>query len=232
MTEPGSVRRTRRTERPVCFKKHRQRSAVAFPARSPQTGVMSSPHPIDMHGPSPVPPPPLGSGPNTSDSPRLPRGIFVLIVLAAIAQCVFSFSQLPERMASHFGPSGLPNGWMTKQSFFIVYALVIAVASVLEFLPARSIARSSPSSLHLPNKEYWLAPERRAQTFAYFTKFFAWYGCAILLVLVVAMGLAINANLNPPPRLAARPILAAIGGFVLFSILSIAHLMRRFSKVS
>lgn len=193
---------------------------------------MSGPQAPDMHASSPVPPPPPGSGPDTSDSPRLPRGIFAVIVLAAVAQCFFSFSQLPERMASHFGPSGLPNGWMTKQSFFIVYALVIAVTSVLEFLPARSIARSSPSNLHLPNKEYWLAPERRAQTFAYFTKFFAWYGCAVLLVLVIAMGLAINANLNPPPRLPARPIVAVIGAFVLFSILSIAHLMRRFSKVS
>lgn len=187
---------------------------------------------FETHGSSPVPPPPLDSGQDTSDSPRLPRSIFAVIVLAAIAQCFFSFSQLPERMASHFGPSGLPNGWMTKQSFFIVYALVLALTSVLEFFPARSIARSSPSSLHLPNKEYWLAPERRAHTFAYFTKFFAWYGCAVLLVLVIAMGLAINANLNPPPRLRAQPILAVIGGFVLFSILSIAHLMRRFSKVS
>jgi hypothetical protein len=186
---------------------------------------------LETHGSSPVPPPPLGSGADASDSPRLPRSIFAVIVLAAIAQCIFSFPQLPERMASHFGASGLPNGWMTKQSFFIIYALVLAVTAVVEFYPARSISRSSPSSLHLPNKEYWLAPERRAQTLVYFTKFFAWYGCAVLLVLVIAMGLAINANLNPPPRLPAGPMFALIGGFVLLNILSIAHLLRRFSKI-
>ena len=155
-----------------------------------------------------------------------------MIVLAAIAQGVFSFAQLPETVASHFGPSGAPNGWMSKQSFFAIYAVVIALASVVEIFPARSIANSSPARINLPHKEYWLAPERRASTFAYFEKFFAWYGCAFLVILVLIMGLAINANLNPPPHLPSGPTLAIIAGFVAFNIAAVIQIFVRFSKIN
>jgi len=176
-----------------------------------------------MHAPEPM---------STESGSRLPRTIFVAIVLAAIAQCVFSFAQLPETVASHFGPSGAPNGWMSKQAFFAIYAVVIALASVVEVFPARSIAKSSTARINLPNKEYWLAPERRAETMAYFEKFFAWYGCAFLLILVLIMGLAINANLNPPPHLPSGPTLAIIVGFVAFNIAAVVQIFRRFSKIS
>ncbi len=160
----------------------------------------------------------------------LPNSIFGAILLAAVAQCLFSLPHLPDRLASHFGASGLPNGWMTKQAFFVVYAVMIAVAAIVEFYPGRLIARS-PARINLPNKQYWLAPERRMATFAYFEKYFAWYGCAFLLTIVLAMGLAIQANLNPPPRLSTGPIVAVIFGFVLFNLVSLVLLFRRFSKI-
>ena len=181
---------------------------------------------MDMPGSAPVP---LDSG-SSPDGTRLPRGIFAAMVLAAIAQSVFSFPQLPDRMASHFAASGLPNGWMTKQAFFLVYAVMIGVAAIVEFYPARSIARSSTARINLPNKEYWLAPERRAAAFVYFKKYFAWYGCAVLLTEIIAIGLAIQANLNPPPRMPLGPVMALITGFVLFNVISLIQLFRRFSK--
>ena len=175
-----------------------------------------------MHTPDAIPP---------ETGSRLPKGIFTAIVLAAVAQCLFSFPLLPDRLASHFGASGLPNGWMTKQAFFSVYALMIGLAALIEFYPARSIARS-PFRINLPNKDYWLAPERRVATCAFFEKYFAWYGCAFLLTEVLGMGLAIEANLNPPPQLTAGPIGAVILGFLLFNIVSVILLFRRFSKTS
>lgn len=163
---------------------------------------------------------------------RLPRMIFFAIVLAALAQCVLTFSQLPDRVASHFTASGAPNGWMTKETFFVVYAVMVGLAAFVEVYPARSIARSSPARINLPNKEYWLAPERRNETLAYFQKYFAWYGCVFALIEVLVMGLAIQANLTPLPRLPTGPIAAIIAGFVLFNIASVIQILRRFSKPS
>jgi uncharacterized membrane protein len=162
---------------------------------------------------------------------RVPRNIFLAILAAGILQCLHDFPLLPERVASHFGASGNANGWMTKSQFLITYAVVIVPALVLEFRMTRRIDRAANKRLNLPNKEYWLAPERRAETLAYLERFFAWYGCALLALEVLAMGLAMRANFQSPPALPTGPIVLAIVAFVLFNIASIAAVRRRFSKL-
>jgi uncharacterized membrane protein len=161
---------------------------------------------------------------------RLPRMIFGVIALCAAAQAVLAFPQLPQRMASHFGASGMPNGWMSKSAFFVVYALIIGVAALVGYLVPRSIAKKSPERINLPNKKYWLASERRAETLAFFERYFAWYSCVLLLILVLAMGLAIQANFTSPPRMATGPIVSVIAGFVVFNVAWVVQLMRHFSN--
>lgn len=160
---------------------------------------------------------------------RIPKGLFFAIVLATIAQCVHDYPLLPDRLASHFAASGIPNGWMTKSQFFMAYAALILVAAAVEFWVPRRIANKSDARLNLPNKDYWLAPERRDETFAYFDSFFAWYGCVFLFVEVFAMGLAMRANFDTPPQLPTRPIVSDIAGFVLFNVVAVIAMFRRFS---
>ncbi|HYL64553.1 MAG TPA: DUF1648 domain-containing protein [Candidatus Methylomirabilis sp.] len=160
---------------------------------------------------------------------RIPRILFFAIALAAIAQCLRDFPLLPERMASHFGASGMPNGWMTKTQFFMTFAVTLLPALLVEFWVSRSIATKPDTKFNLPNKEYWLSPERRAETFRYFESFFAWYGCVFLFVVVFAMGLAMRANLDTPPQLPTGPIVSVIVGFVLYNVVAILVMYRRFS---
>jgi uncharacterized membrane protein len=165
-----------------------------------------------------------------SEGTRLPKSIFGAIALCALAQAIVDFPQLPDRVASHFGASGTPNGWMSKPAFFAMYAVIIGLAAFVGFYAPRSIARKPRARINLPNKEYWLAPERREETFAFCARYFAWYGCALLLILVLAMGLAIQANFSSPPRLPTRPILAVIAGFVVFNLLWVIRMLRYFSN--
>lgn len=44
-----------------------------------------------------------------------------LMVLLAV-QALYYYPQLPERMASHFGADGRPNGWTTREGFFGIIA--------------------------------------------------------------------------------------------------------------
>lgn len=163
---------------------------------------------------------------------RIANVLFFAILLAAIAQCVSEFPQLPDRLASHFGPSGMPNGWMTKSQFFTIYALVLLPALAVEFWVARRIAKTPGARINVPNKEFWLAPERREETFAYFKSFFAWYGCALLLLLVYIMGLAMRANLDSSPRLPTGPTVTAITAFLGFNVVALLAVYRRFSAAS
>jgi uncharacterized membrane protein len=161
-------------------------------------------------------------------SKSIAKVLFFAIILAGIAECIHDFSLLPERMASHFSASGMPNGWMTKSQFLIIYAVMLLPAFAVEFWASQSIANKSGVKLRLPNKEYWLAPERRVGTFGYFDGFFAWYGCALLFVEVFAMSLAMRANFDTPPRLPAAPVVSVIAGFVLFNIAAVIAMYRRF----
>lgn len=160
---------------------------------------------------------------------RIPRALFLAIILAAFSQCVHDFPLLPDRLASHFGASGMPNGWMTKTQFFITYSLVLLPALVIEFWLHRKISKTPEARLNLLNKEYWLAPERRAGTFAYFEIFFAWYGCAFLFVVAVVMGMAMRANFDTPPQLPTGPIVSILSGFAAFNVVAVVVLLRRFS---
>jgi len=160
---------------------------------------------------------------------RIPRALFFAIILAAFAQCVHDFPLLPDRLASHFGASGMPNGWMTKTQFYFTYALVLLPALFIEFWLHRKVSKTPGGKLNLPNKDYWLAPERRTETFAYFENFLAWYGCAFLLVVVFAMGLAMRANFDNPPQLPMVPIVSILSGFVVFNVVAVIAMLRRFS---
>jgi len=135
-------------------------------------------------------------------------------------------------MASHFAASGAANGWTTKTQFLVTYAVVLLPALFVEFRLHRKIARTPNKKLNLPNKQYWLAPERRAETFAYFEMFCAWFGCALLLLEVFAMGLAMRANFQSPPRMPTGPIVSAIVAFVAFAVISVVTMLRRFSTTT
>jgi uncharacterized membrane protein len=160
---------------------------------------------------------------------RLPRALFFGVALTAIAQCAHDFPLLPDRLASHFGASGMPNGWMMKTQFLALYSVVLVPALAIEFWVSHRIAKKPDARLNLPNREYWLAPERRAETFAYFETFFAWYGCIFLFVVVFAMGLAMRANFDSPPQLPTGPIVADIAAFVLYNVVAVIAMFRRFS---
>jgi len=161
---------------------------------------------------------------------RLPKNLFVVIVFVALAKAAYDYPLLPDRLASHFGASGFPNGWMTKPAFFTIYVALVAFAAAAVFLAPRHIAASSRDKIRLPNKEYWLAAERRPETMAYFRAQFAWYGCAFLLTEVLAMELAIEANFHVPPRLPMGPMLLVVVGFVLFNGFWTVLLIRHFSN--
>jgi uncharacterized membrane protein len=165
----------------------------------------------------------------TTAGTRVPRALFFAIILAAFAQCIHDFPLLPDRLASHFGASGLPNGWMTKTQFFITYALVLLPVLFIEFWLHRKVSKTPQAKLNLPNKEYWLAPERRTETFSYFESFFAWYGCAFLFVVAVVMGLAMRANFYTPPQLPTVLVVSILLAFVLFNVGAVAATYWRFS---
>ena len=51
---------------------------------------------------------------------RLPALFFAFMLVLAVLQWVQVYPQLPDRVACHFAADGTPNGWQSKQDFFLI----------------------------------------------------------------------------------------------------------------
>ena len=159
---------------------------------------------------------------------RLPRSLFFLLVSASALYIFYYYPRLPERVASHFGGNGTPNGWQTKPVFLAFHVGAIVLATIISFGVPRMIGALPVQLVNLPNREYWLAPERRAETLDFFAAYFAWFGCVIVIVILVAENLAIRANLDPARGFDTATMWWTLGGLFVFLPIWIFRLFSRF----
>jgi uncharacterized membrane protein len=158
---------------------------------------------------------------------RLSQAVWVLLLVATLAQTAWYYPRLPIRMASHFDVSGHVNAYMPKQDFLKLHLVVVGLLSLISLVISTLIGRLPSSMVNLPNKEYWLAPERRQQTMRMIQGHLIGFGDAMLLFLFVVFGDAMRASLMPEPRLPNRvwALLVMLG---VFSIGWTVHLLRTF----
>lgn len=146
----------------------------------------------------------------------MPFFTLLVLVFLAILQAVFYYPQLPDTVASHFGADGEANEWSAKQTFFVVYFFALAlVVGIFLLLPA-FFRRLPASMINLPNKEYWLAPERREKTLLFLTDQLNRFGVATLSLLIATIQLAIRANLRPEKRLSST-MWVLLGVYALYT---------------
>ncbi len=152
---------------------------------------------------------------------RLPRIFFITTFLVCATDTFRLWFIAPAIMAAHFNVQGLPDRFDAKGSIFyleiqimlIILAAVIVTEGLIYILPIQAI--------NLPNREYWLAPERRAATIARVGSFSEIIFGSALIVMQVAFELAISANLHTPIVFAAQYLIPVIFGFLLFNSIAL-----------
>jgi uncharacterized membrane protein len=162
---------------------------------------------------------------------RLPKLIFAVLAVGA-AICFSSFyPQMPEVVASHFNGRGVPNGWQTKPAFFGLFAAVSVLIAMIGFGIPRIIASMPPRLINLPNRQYWLAPEHLAETMAFLNAYFAWFGCAVFLIMILTFDYAIHSNLHPDRRPDVSRMWYILAGFLVFMVVWLARMFARFVRL-
>ena len=125
------------------------------------------------------------------------RLLLATLILGVIFVLVTGNS-LPPVVASHFAVGGAANGFMPQATYLrfmvvllIVLPLLIAfLASITSLLPVRFI--------NLPNREYWLAPERQADSLAYLRHHSSRFGVLLVVFLCFVHWLVVLANSHDP----------------------------------
>ena len=164
------------------------------------------------------------------DDPRLPRRLYAFLILVCLLMLAFYYPRMPERMASHFAADGRVNGWQPRESFFLLALVINAISAVITFLAPWLIASRPNARINLPNRNYWLAPERREVTMRYIAATMAWFGCSALFVLISGTFLALRANLAPDHRFNSGAMLAVMAVFLLSLMLLMLRFIRHFQS--
>ena len=161
-----------------------------------------------------------------------PRPFVILVVLAVVGTLfvLLTIEQLPERVASHFGSDDDPDGWMTRASyivfilsFLLVYPVLIAF--LIGFLP-----RIKPDWVNFPNRDYWLAPERREESLKFLSAHGYWFGCLLLLLVIGVHYAILMANRSDTPTLPLGIFIPLLAGFLSGFMVWLVVILRRFRK--
>lgn len=147
-------------------------------------------------------------------------GAFILVTGAA----------LPGRVASHFAASGEPDSFMPRGAYLAVMCVCASALPLVMVFAQRRIARRSPQRLNLPNREYWLAPQRRDGTLQAIEWHMMGFGAGLSLLLAFAHWEVVQANLRTPPLLDSVRLLTGIGLFVLATAWWVYRLFARFRR--
>jgi uncharacterized membrane protein len=157
----------------------------------------------------------------------VPVATLVLVVCAAAFICLSSRS-LPTLVAAHFDAAGRPNGYLAREPYIAILLLItVLVPLLVVVIPHRAFSHPD-ARLNLPNRDYWLAPERRAATVRFLsrqTSLFAWL---VVVFLCYTQWLVVRANALTPPSLDSRAFLGGLALFLVCTLLWIVRLVRRF----
>jgi uncharacterized membrane protein len=133
--------------------------------------------------------------------PQLARPLFIVLLVVSTILISVTTDQLPVQIASHFGADGVPNGWMSRNGyllFMLAFAVILPIVVVLAMglLPHRMV-----NGINIPNRDYWLAPERREATLRHLAAHACWLGSLLVAFITAIHLLLIAANATRPPRL-------------------------------
>ena len=163
---------------------------------------------------------------------RISLLFLVGFLILAVAQTAYYYGPLPPVVASHFNGAGQANGFQSKAAFFGVYWSVVAL-TVGIFVPLGLMLRRLPvQMINLPHKDYWLAPERSAESLTYLVRHMEWFAVATLALLIVIIQMVLVVNLNGSAVLPPAPTWLALGGYFVFVFVWMTNLLRHFGKPS
>ena len=158
------------------------------------------------------------------------RKAFFLVLAATVVFVWWSAGAMPEIVASHFVVGGVANGFMPRRQYVGFMVFVVVLVPSLLFFVGRLASRLPVQFINLPNKQYWLAPERRAATLTSLGNFGVWAAYATLGLLCLVHWFVVRANLQQPPRLEQAPLVGAMSLFFVALFVGMMILLRRFFR--
>jgi uncharacterized membrane protein len=146
---------------------------------------------------------------------KLPWIVFAMMLVFAILYVTNTAPALPPMVASHFDIAGYPNAFMTRKHY-TQFILGFSVGLPVAIVGLLTLVYTGARDFKLPNRDYWLAPERLAGTRAFLIAHAVWFGSLLVAMVCFVHWLELAANRQAPPQLSNQSV--SIGLLVFFLI--------------
>jgi uncharacterized membrane protein len=157
--------------------------------------------------------------------------MFVLFVVCAAGFVWMTSDSLPALVASHFGVSGTADRFMPRDAY-VRFMLAFVVVLPLFIVGLTTLILGSPNArINVPNREYWLAPERREETVSFLRLHTLRFGGMLVVFLCYVHWLVVRANEAQPVRLDSRWFIGGLAVFLVFALGWAKVLIGRFRQV-
>jgi uncharacterized membrane protein len=155
--------------------------------------------------------------------------VFALLLIFAAIFVNADSAALPAMVAVHFDAAGRAGSFAPRGQYQIA-VLLLALALPVAIVGIMAFAYSRATDLKLPNREYWLAPQRLERTRAFLTTHSIWLGSMMVALTCFVHWLVLDANLRRPPELSNSLFAAGLLAFTAFMGVWIAALMLAFRR--
>jgi uncharacterized membrane protein len=157
--------------------------------------------------------------------------VFIALLLFAIVFVSSTVSELPSTVASHFDGAGRANAFMSR-SGYTRFMLCFAVGLPCVVVGVLALVFSRATDFKLPNREYWLAPERIDRTRTFLVAHGVWFGSLLVVLSCLVHWLEIAANRAQPPHLPNALFAGVMVAFLVATAAWIAALLFAFRRPS
>ncbi|WP_313022822.1 hypothetical protein [Mobilicoccus sp.] len=124
----------------------------------------------------------------------------------------------PDGVASHVGLDGTVNGWGTRAGFLGVNAWLALLLLVVMPIVVKAAIRPPATFLNMPNRDYWLAPERRDATVALVSRHLSLLLAATNLLVAAGMYDLVTLTLRGREAIGSWPFFVYIVGALVWAV--------------
>ncbi len=155
---------------------------------------------------------------------------FWMLLAGAAAFVLISGSSLPPLVASHFGIGGAVDGFMSRNDYLAFMLIGTVAIPLLIVVPQRLVRTIPPRLINVPNRAYWLAPERIDATRGYLRNHALWFAGLFVLFLCFVHWEVVQANMRSPVRLIVQPFITGLVAYVVGVFVWIGAMVAHFRR--
>jgi serine/threonine-protein kinase len=154
-----------------------------------------------------------------------------IIVGASLSAIVLSSRWLPASVVWHFDFSGAPGATLGRDAYVLLMLLfTLGLPLAVRFSLVGWVRRVPDASLNIPNRDFWLAPERRDATRAFLVRQTAWFASVFAVFCACVHLFCIRTNGFNPPHQPPQEFLRLVAGIAVVCIAWAGCVAWRFRK--